>query len=469
MTVVPVALAGAAVAVVAAVLASPLFPVGVARQAEPDLGLHVDAAVLGLGALAVAVVVSAIGAVVAFAATRRSAIPASRPGRPTAALAGSGFPPAFATGVGFALERRGERTGVPVRAALAGAVVGVLGVVAVLTYGSSLDRLATTPARYGWTWDYAGTDPSVGSVPCTKVDSGLARDRVVESVAAFCVGNVDVQGHPVNANAFVPITGTPIGPEIVEGRAPRHRREIALGSDALDAVGKRVGDTVRVEGGERTSATFHIVGRAVFPSIGDALPLSDGATLTAPGIRGLNAVNDGYLVYRLKPDVDREAAVRHLTAAFGGRFPPIAPMVPAEVDRLRQVDFLVPVLGGFVALVAVVAIGYTLVVAVRRRRRDLAILKTIGFDRGQVRATVVWQATTLALVGLVVGLPLGIVVGRILWGLVAGGLGVSTSIDVSVWTIVAIIPAAILVTNVVAAFPGRSAARTSPAVILRSE
>jgi ABC-type antimicrobial peptide transport system permease subunit len=242
-----------------------------------------------------------------------------------------------------------------------------------------------------------------------------------------------------------------------------------LGSDALDALGKDVGDAVRVEGGDRTSATFHIVGRAVYPTIGDALPLSDGATLTPRDLLRLNAVSDGYLILRLKPDVPRATAVRHLTALSGGRFPPIAPTVPAEVERLRQVDFLVPVLGGLVALVASVAIGYTLVVAVRRRRHDLAILKAIGFDRRQVRTTVAWQATTLAAVGSVVGVPLGLVVGRELWALVAGGLGVSTAVDVSPWAIAAVVPAAFVVANAIAAFPAWSAARTPAAVVLRTE
>ena len=468
-TVVPLAVAGAATAVVAAALASPLFPVGVARQAEPDPGFHIDWSTLGVGFVGVALVVTGVGALAALVATRRRAARTARPGVPTAVLAGAGFPPTVSTGVGFALERRGERSGVPVRAALVGAVVGVLGVVAVLTYASSLDRLASTPALYGWTWDYTGTDPQASGEPCTQADTQLARDPVIGSIAAFCLGNVDVQGHPVNANAFVGIKGAPIAPEIVDGRAPKGLHEIALGRDALDAVGKGVGDSVRVQGNGR-SAVFRIVGQAVFPSLGDAVPLSDGATLSRRGLLRLRAVSDGYLVFRFAPGVDRAAAIRHLTNTFGqGEVPPIAPVVPAEVERLRQVDFLVPVLGGFVALVAVVAIGYTLVTAVRRRRHELAILKTIGFDRAQVRATVAWHSTTLAVVGLLLGIPLGIAAGRVLWGLVAGGLGVSTSIEVPVWAIVAAVPAAILLTNLVAAFPGRDAARTSPAVVLRSE
>ena len=63
----------------------------------------------------------------------------------------------------------------------------------------------------------------------------------------------------------------------------------------------------------------------------------------------------------------------------------MSPSVPVEIDRVRRIDGLPIVLAAFVAVVALVAVGFALVITVRRRRRDLAILKTLGFDRRQVR------------------------------------------------------------------------------------
>ena len=466
-TVLPIAIGGAVVAVVAAALASPLFPIGVARDAEPDLGVHVDGLTLGLGFLAVVVVVSAVGALAAFTVTARRVPGTSRPGAPTAALTHAGMPPTISTGAGFALEHGRERTGVPVRSALAGAVAGVLGVVTVLTFASSLDRLASTPRLYGWTWDYATGIPDANTVPCRPVETALSHDPVVGSIATLCDGSIDVDGHPVGVLALIPFKGEPIGLEIVEGRAPTGPHDIVLGKDALDAIGKDIGDSVRV-GAAKGSERFRIVGRTVTPTLQDAASLADGAAMSASALRRIGADNDGNLVLRLAPGVDRARATRHL-ASISHAYTPISPTAPAEIDRLDQVDFLAPVLGGFVALVALLAIGYTLVVGVRRRRRDLAILKTIGFDRRQVRATVAWQASTLSLVGVVVGIPLGIVVGRLFWGAVADDLGVSTSISVPVWAVAALVPVTILLANLVAAFPARSAARTSPALALRAE
>ncbi len=145
------------------------------------------------------------------------------------------------------------------------------------------------------------------------------------------------------------------------------------------------------------------------------------------------------------------------------------PTVPIEVERIRQIDAVPIVLAGFVATVALIAVGYALVIGIRRRRRDLAILKTLGFDRRQVRGSVAWQATTLALVGVVVGVPIGIVVGRVAWRLVANSLGIAPTSTVPFLALLAVAAAAVVLANAIAWFPARAAARTRPAVVLRSE
>ena len=91
-------------------------------------------------------------------------------------------------------------------------------------------------------------------------------------------------------------------------------------------------------------------------------------------------------------------------------------------------------------------------------------------SRRQVRVTVGWQATAASAGGLVVGIPLGLVAGVLVWRLVADGLGVSTAATVPMLGLVLIVPAAILLANLVAAVPALNwAARTQPAVALRTE
>src|SRR5207237_10595708 len=96
----------------------------------------------------------------------------------------------------------------------------------------------------------------------------------------------------------------------------------------------------------------------------------------------------------------------------------------------------------------------TMVTSVRRRRRDLAILKTIGFVRRQVSATVAWQATAIVTVSLVIGLPLGVAAGRWAWSGFANALGVVPESVVPLGVVAVTIPTALLLTNAIASVPG---------------
>ncbi|MEY2406742.1 MAG: putative transport system permease protein, partial [Acidimicrobiaceae bacterium] len=89
--------------------------------------------------------------------------------------------------------------------------------------------------------------------------------------------------------------------------------------------------------------------------------------------------------------------------------------------------------------------------------------------RRQVRATVACQASAVATFGLFVGIPLGLLVGTFVWRAVADQLGISGDPTWPVLGVLLLVPAAIVAVNLVAAVPAARAARTRPAVVLRSE
>ena len=105
----------------------------------------------------------------------------------------------------------------------------------------------------------------------------------------------------------------------------------------------------------------------------------------------------------------------------------------------------------------------------RRRRRELALLKTLGFTRRQLAATVAWQASAAVAVGVIVGVPLGVVVGRALWDRFAGALHVVPEPTVPALTIMLITVGALVLANIVAAIPGIQAARTRTALLFHAE
>ena len=104
------AVAGALFALVVAVAVSPLFPTGVARRADPDLGAHADWLVLGLGSAATVVAVLGVAALAARRSTRPVTAAATgtarRPSRIVAGAAHVGLPPTVTTGLRMAIDRR---------------------------------------------------------------------------------------------------------------------------------------------------------------------------------------------------------------------------------------------------------------------------------------------------------------------------------------------------------------------------
>ena len=466
----PIAAVGAVLAVVGAVLASPIFPIGVAGKAEPDPGIRLDGVTVGVGFVAVVVVVLVI-ALLAGLRTARATGPvqeASRPGVAARIAQQSGTRPPIAVGVRFALDPGHQRRALPVRSSLFGAAFGVVVVVAVLVFSAGLDHLIATPAEFGWTWDLTAYDtkaePQHGD--CSSLTTRFTRVAGITDVASVCNGSVEVAGRPVTGWGYYEIRGN-IGPAVVTGRAPRTDDEVALGAKTLGAVHRSVGDTVRVAGASG-SKMFRIVGQAAFPSLSDPEPLADGAAFTARGLNRLGANGGWNIVVRLAPGANRAQLAREVAPpkGLGGD---VGSTVPTEIDRVRQIRGLPVALAAFVAVVALVAVGLGLVASVRRRRRELAVLKTLGFTRRQVRTTVAWQASTVAAVGLLIGIPIGLLTGAFVWRRVTNELGVSPGLTWPVVGVVALVIAAVLSVNLVAAIPARRAARTRPAVVLRSE
>ena len=106
--------------------------------------------------------------------------------------------------------------------------------------------------------------------------------------------------------------------------------------------------------------------------------------------------------------------------------------------------------------------------SVRRRRGDLAVLKVLGFTGPQVRLTVAWQSSLMAGASVLLGLPLGLAFGRLAWLAFARGFAIEPVPVISPLILLAV-PALLLLANVVAAAPARAAARTRPALTLRTE
>jgi putative ABC transport system permease protein len=197
--------------------------------------------------------------------------------------------------------------------------------------------------------------------------------------------------------------------------------------------------------------------------------LGEGAAVTLDGLdRLVPEVPHNIVLIRLRPGAGRDAFVRKLQAAYldDGVFLPEAPSDLTDLESIRGLPFVV---AGLLGLVALATLANTLATSVRRRRRDLSVLKVLGFVRGQVATTAAWQAVTLVVLAGVIGVPLGVLAGRIAWSVFADRLGVPPDATIPVLEVALLVPVLVLLGALIAAVPGRLAARTRPAVGLRTE
>ena len=181
------------------------------------------------------------------------------------------------------------------------------------------------------------------------------------------------------------------------------------------------------------------------------------------------AFADSLVFLRLAPGTRLAPLVADLQRAVHRQVVALPPQQNGQIRGLADIGNVPLLLAGIVGLMAAAALAHTLVTSIRRRRRDLAILKTIGFVRRQVSATIAWQATLLGLVAVAIGVPVGVAAGRWSWNTFADRLGVVPESVVPIVAVVLVVPAALLAANLIAFAPGRLGARVLPAEALRTE
>jgi hypothetical protein len=482
---------GTVIAVAVAVGLSPLAPLGPVRPVYPTPGLAFDWTVLGFGLLFFVLALSTIAVVLADrTAPHRTTLRAHQPvgyGRGMAgAAASAGLPPTAVTGIRFALEPGVGRNAVPVRSAIIGAALALVVGIATVTFGSSLNTLVSRPALYGWNWSYELSAGQGGVVPGARATRLLDSDVHVAAWSAIDFSALRIDGRPVPVIAERP--GASLAPPLLSGHTLENRKQVVVGTVTLAQLHKHIGDTVRVRNGVNRPATLRIVGTATMPTIGVAgnqhLEMGTGALLadqvlpatsrSGYQLAGAASGPDAILV-RLKSGSGREGfeSLRRIARAtstpadYGVSV--LSVQRPAEIVNYRSMGTTPAILGAGLALGAVVALGLILVTSVRRRRRELALLKTLGFTARQLSAVVAWQATVAVVIGAVVGVPLGIVLGRTLWNLFAREISVVPAPTVPVTVVVLIAIGAVALGNLVAALPARMAARTPTALLLRAE
>ncbi len=498
-------LVGSGLAVLVAIVLSPLSPIGPVRQVYPHGGFALDGTVLGLGFVILFVLLLVITLAFVVRRSRRLATRAPRRSVPLGSRAGRlasdvGLPITAVVGIRFALERPGERDSAPVRSALIGSVLAVMIVVTTLTFGSSLNTLVSHPPLYGWNWNYVLAGNGDGVPP--QAARLLSTDPYVASWSGASFANAQVDGVTVpiiltNANAKVT-------PPLLSGHEATGPDQVVLGAETMQQLHKRLGQTVTATYGTKKDYPVYvpptpmkIVGTATLPAIGGELSLHTSMGIGAivplsiepPAFKkflhskyeALNGYSVDFVRLRKGAPLSLALASLHKIARLGVKDLDATPngggsavfvqsvQYPAEISNYRTIGVTPDLLALALALGAVVALGLTLIASVHRRRRDLALLRTLGFTSRQLLSAVAWQASVAGAVGAVFGIPLGILAGRWLWTLFANNIYAVPHPTEPALAIVIVAVSSLVLANVVAALPGRSAALTSSAQVLRGE
>jgi putative ABC transport system permease protein len=469
----PAVAGGVAGAIGLAFGVSPVFPLGVARRAEFDVGLRSDGLIVGaVGAIAVVAVVAAIVAR-RWSARAVSDKPAAHPSIAARVTRGLALRPAPAAGARLALERRHGSARLPVVPTLIALVSTTAIAVGAVVVAWSLHGLVTEPQRFGQAWDvrvdFFGGGLRDGAI-------ALAADPRVADVAISRLGELNLTGSDsdavqVGAMGLEDLTGRS-ALTVLEGRAPSSTREIALASTTMKTLGLRLGETTMASG-SCGAAELTVVGRVIVPLTDDIGDPDRGSVVTIATLdelcgQGLVSSLDenANALVRFRDDVT-VSAVRDEWRTQGLSVDDRE--VPGTIASFSDIGQVPMMVAALTALLGAAAAAHALILGVRRRSHDFAVLRALGLRPHQAGGVVHWQAATLALIALVAGVPLGVLLGRLVWTAIAQPANVLVRTDVLVPALALLATAVMVLALTLSIWPAHRATRLRPASLLRSE
>ena len=461
---------GAAAAVAIAVLASPMFPIGISRTADPDIGFHADLTVLGFGSaltIFAAVVTSVAGVLLAARRPtfeeRKSTWLSTTTSR-LGAVGGTGARLAFAGPRG---DNRRSRLGLGVTVATLALLLGSV------SLETSFDHLLSTPRLVGATWDVAMNFDNPADRPAAM--EALQHDP---NVAAFGLGGwtgAAVNGQPVYTMIFDAPHGIDVA--VDRGRAPRGATEIALGSADMASLGVSVGDEATIAGPSGGGGplpepvTVTVVGRSIVASpTYFSLPLGHGAAIPLELFQRLagDQADRVNILVKLRPGVELAAGYNEVVNRVHPNFSFTRPenIGISSLDRLKTaIQVLLAILG----VLCAVSFLHALLVQTRRNRRDMATLRSLGMTDRQATWAHILHGALAAFVIVIVAIPVAVVAASLTWRRVAEYMGAVARPITSVAITAAIALAVLLIASATARVVGWRESRRSPGELLRTE
>jgi ABC-type antimicrobial peptide transport system permease subunit len=339
-----------------------------------------------------------------------------------------------------------------------------------LTFGSSLARLVDQPFRYGSAYDLLVGGNGADELPAA-VRTTVEQDPAVGGLVLYTESQARHGGRTLRLVGMDRIKGDS-APPVLEGRLPEAADEIALGRLAAHALHVGIGDPLALEGDSGT-VTLRVTGLVVIPTIGLNEGVGQDGLVTMATLADLDATarpTDAAVTFA--PGASAGTA-RRLALATGIISSPDEPQPsstrPAAITNVARVRPIPYVLAALLGTLCLLTLCQAMVLSVQNRRRDAAILQSLGADRQLMARAVHWQATAFVTLPVVIGVPLGVVAGRAVFRLFADSIGTLNDASVPLLMIAIAAVLAAVVGNVVAVIASRGMLGGSPSVSLRTE
>lgn len=360
---------------------------------------------LALGSLAFAALALAAIVVVATAAplarlgrlTTAAALQPAETGGHGSAVAGA----AAALGAGPSVTSGlKDTTSRPLRTVLAvsSILLAIVALVVTLGLNRTVSHVSARSELTGDPWD----------VSIARHDTSPARiEAVLGSAAGVAAWSFDSEDRRVIDGGGVALVravgGDPssAGYVVQQGRSMRAAGEAMAGYGFLQRFGKRIGSVVGVDL-NGTPIEVTIVGRYAETEDSGEVLLVRWETISAlqPA-----AAPDVYRVVA-RSGTDRAALAADLASALG----PGVAVAPTTVDTAGfdafEVAFWLVAL--LVLAVALANVGATILLGVHERRRELGVLRSIGFTPGQLVVATAASTAVLAVLAALIGVPVGL-------------------------------------------------------------
>ncbi|MFC5720639.1 FtsX-like permease family protein [Streptomyces gamaensis] len=276
-------------------------------------------------------------------------------------------------------------------------------------------------------------------------------------------------GHGWSSAALAPY-------RLTEGKEPAADDEVVLASGLAGHVKARVGDAVSVVTPEGRKQ-MRVAGIAAPPqgrSLGEATVFftdeaarrlsGDAGRADAVGVLARPGTAPGALAEQLRAALPDKSLKVGTGSAKGGD-----PQAAARAASLSDVATLLAIMAVIAGFVSVFVVSGTFAFAIAQRRRELALLRTVGATPQQVRRMIMAESAALGVVASAVGCALGVAGGRFLasvlvgFGMAPEGFAVEPSAAILVGSFFTGVVVALL--GVFAA--SRRAAKVRPAESLR--